>query len=163
MGINFQKNIPAVVLPEGVMCPFNSQNTLFHHDALWGMLIPITTSFRVCDIWRGYWVQVSLCSLHSHDFLQMHGCHLYYHARLLVVLPTCGQAVSADKHAIHRIPQNSPLVGLAKHSVHTIRIVFYWKHLLKAGASSDSIARMQCASAFYGSGSNSQAARLIGV
>jgi hypothetical protein len=58
MGINFQKNIPAVVLPEGVMCPFNSQNTLFHHDALWGMLIPITTSFRVCDIWRGYWVQV---------------------------------------------------------------------------------------------------------
>jgi hypothetical protein len=58
MGINFHKGVPAVALPEGVMCPFNSQNTLFHYDALWGMLIPMTTSFRVCDIWRGYWVQV---------------------------------------------------------------------------------------------------------
>ena len=62
MGIDFDKRSPAVVLPEGLMCPFNSQNTLFGRDALWATLIPITTSFRVCDIWRGYWVQVS-----SHD------------------------------------------------------------------------------------------------
>lgn len=34
------------------MCPWNSQNTLFAKDALWGLLIPITTTFRVCDIWR---------------------------------------------------------------------------------------------------------------
>ncbi|KAF9158097.1 hypothetical protein DFQ26_007973, partial [Actinomortierella ambigua] len=27
------------------------------YDALWGLLLPITVSFRVCDIWRGYWVQ----------------------------------------------------------------------------------------------------------
>ncbi len=57
-----------MVLPEGLMCPFNSQNTLFDQKALWGTLIPITTSFRVCDIWRGYWVQVSalaLCFLSS--------------------------------------------------------------------------------------------------
>ena len=58
MGIDFDKAAPAVVLPEGLMCPFNSQNTLFDQKALWGTLIPITTSFRVCDIWRGYWVQV---------------------------------------------------------------------------------------------------------
>lgn len=59
MGIDFDKKVPGVVLPEGLMCPFNSQNTLFDHDAFWGTLIPQTTSFRVCDIWRGYWVQVS--------------------------------------------------------------------------------------------------------
>ena len=58
MGINFDQKAPGVVLPEGLMCPFNSQNTLFGQEALWGTLIPITTSFRVCDIWRGYWVQV---------------------------------------------------------------------------------------------------------
>ena len=58
MGIDFDKLSPAVVLPEGLMCPFNSQNTLFAKEALWATLIPITTSFRVCDIWRGYWVQV---------------------------------------------------------------------------------------------------------
>ena len=40
------------------MCPWNSQNTLFERDALWGLLIPVTTTFRVCDIWRSYWVQV---------------------------------------------------------------------------------------------------------
>ena len=60
MGIVFDKMSPAVVLPEGLMCPFNSQNTLFGRDALWAMLIPVTTSFRVCDIWRGYWAQVRM-------------------------------------------------------------------------------------------------------
>ena len=39
-------------------CPWNSQNTLFEREALWGLLIPVTTTFRVCDIWRSYWVQV---------------------------------------------------------------------------------------------------------
>ena len=34
-----------------------SQNTVFLHDALWATLIPISTTFRVCDIWRGYWTQ----------------------------------------------------------------------------------------------------------
>lgn len=41
----------------GIMCPFNSQNTIFYYEAFWGLLIPITTSFRVCDIWRGYCTQ----------------------------------------------------------------------------------------------------------
>jgi hypothetical protein len=58
LGVNFQKdNIASVALPEGVFCPWNSQNTLFERDALWGLLIPVTTTFRVCDIWRSYWVQ----------------------------------------------------------------------------------------------------------
>lgn len=53
----FNDFAPPVALPVGTFCPFNSQNTVFHHDALWGMLIPVTTAFRVCDIWRGYWAQ----------------------------------------------------------------------------------------------------------
>ncbi|MDZ4152651.1 STELLO glycosyltransferase family protein, partial [Methylicorpusculum sp.] len=44
-------------LPIGTLCPFNSQNTIFHYQSLWGLLLPVTTSFRVCDIWRGYWAQ----------------------------------------------------------------------------------------------------------
>lgn len=46
-----------IALSCGTMCPFNSQNTFFHYSAFWGLLIPITTSFRVCDIWRGYVTQ----------------------------------------------------------------------------------------------------------
>ncbi|KAF9980620.1 hypothetical protein BGZ65_004878 [Modicella reniformis] len=55
--IKFCKKSPSIRLTPGSFCPFNSQNTLFKHDAFWGLLLPITVSFRVCDIWRGYWVQ----------------------------------------------------------------------------------------------------------
>lgn len=44
-------------LAKDVFCPFNSQNTLFHQKAFWGLYIPSTTAFRVCDIWRGYMTQ----------------------------------------------------------------------------------------------------------
>jgi hypothetical protein len=50
----FFNNRDPVGLPEGVFCPFNSQNTLFHHSAFLGLLLPMTTTFRVCDIWRSY-------------------------------------------------------------------------------------------------------------
>jgi hypothetical protein len=56
LDINFTHAEP-VGLPTGVMCPFNSQNTIFHYEAFWGLLIPVTTRFRVCDIWRGYFAQ----------------------------------------------------------------------------------------------------------
>ncbi|XP_022789850.1 probable glycosyltransferase STELLO1 [Stylophora pistillata] len=55
--VEFDADAPPVVLPPYTMAPFNSQNTLFLNKALWGMLIPITVAFRVCDIWRGYWAQ----------------------------------------------------------------------------------------------------------
>lgn len=51
------------VLPAGVFCPFNTQNTIFSYEAFWGLMIPSTTSFRVCDIWRGYIVQRLLWDL----------------------------------------------------------------------------------------------------
>ena len=55
--VEFAADALPVVLPPNTMAPFNSQNTLFLNKALWGMLIPITVAFRVCDIWRGYWAQ----------------------------------------------------------------------------------------------------------
>jgi len=56
LNISFDPSAP-VSVPAGLMCPWNSQNTLFHDSALWAMLIPTTTTFRVCDIWRSYWAQ----------------------------------------------------------------------------------------------------------
>ncbi|XP_058967256.2 uncharacterized protein [Pocillopora verrucosa] len=55
--VEFAADALPIVLPPNTMAPFNSQNTLFLNKALWGMLIPITVAFRVCDIWRGYWAQ----------------------------------------------------------------------------------------------------------
>jgi hypothetical protein len=63
--INFADNSP-ICLQRGTMAPFNTQNTLFHYQAFWGLLIPVTTAFRVCDIWRGYWVQRMLWEIQAH-------------------------------------------------------------------------------------------------
>lgn len=60
--VYFDKKTPCV-LPEGTFCPFNTQNTIFSYESFWGLMIPSTTSFRVCDIWRGYIVQRLLWDL----------------------------------------------------------------------------------------------------
>ena len=57
LNVTFDMRAPPAFMPPGVFSPFNSQNTLFLYDALWALLIPTTTTFRVCDIWRGYWAQ----------------------------------------------------------------------------------------------------------
>ncbi|KAK6178453.1 hypothetical protein SNE40_013242 [Patella caerulea] len=57
MNVRFDSVAPPVVLPQGVLSPFNSQNTLFLYDAFWAMVIPVTIKFHACDIWRGYWAQ----------------------------------------------------------------------------------------------------------
>jgi hypothetical protein len=53
----FDSRKEPISLPMHTMCPFNSQNTLFYRSAFWALLMPITPSFRVCDIWRSYWMQ----------------------------------------------------------------------------------------------------------
>ena len=60
--VYFDKKDPCV-LPAGVFCPFNTQNTIFSYESFWGLLIPSTISFRVCDIWRSYIVQRLLWDL----------------------------------------------------------------------------------------------------
>lgn len=60
--VYFEKKLPCM-LPKNVFCPFNTQNTFFSYESFWGLLIPSTLSFRVCDIWRGYIVQRLLWDL----------------------------------------------------------------------------------------------------
>ena len=44
-------------LPPGTMAPFNAQATLYHRDAFWGLLLPVTVHGRVADILRSFLVQ----------------------------------------------------------------------------------------------------------
>jgi hypothetical protein len=53
----FDRDASVLALPQGVMAPVNSQNTIFYHSAFWGLLLPITTRWREDDIWRGFWMQ----------------------------------------------------------------------------------------------------------
>lgn len=57
LNVKFDAKAPPVLLPRGTMAPFNSQNTFFLYNSLWATILPITTAFRVCDIWRGYYAQ----------------------------------------------------------------------------------------------------------
>ena len=81
--VEFDKEAPTVLLPPKTMAPFNSQNTLFMNKGLWGMLLPITVAFRVCDIWRGYWAQRLLWDVGSHlsffppNAVQFRNAHSY--------------------------------------------------------------------------------------
>lgn len=81
--ISFLEKEP-LALANGVMAPFNSQNTIFHYQAFWGLIIPAFTPFRVCDIWRGYLVQRllwdiggSLCFT-GPSAIQLRNAHDYY-------------------------------------------------------------------------------------
>ena len=56
-GVDLRATFDKKALPHGIMAPYNTQNTLHLYDAFWGLMIPQTVAFRVCDIWRGYWAQ----------------------------------------------------------------------------------------------------------
>ena len=66
LDVKFDPAAPPVFLPEGVFAPFNSQNTLFHYEALWALYLPITPTIRITDIWRGYWAQRLLWEIGGH-------------------------------------------------------------------------------------------------
>lgn len=53
----FAQGAAPVALPPGTFGPFNAQNTFFTYETLWATVIPQTVEFRVCDIWRAYYVQ----------------------------------------------------------------------------------------------------------
>ncbi|XP_050404791.1 uncharacterized protein LOC126820736 [Patella vulgata] len=57
LNVSFDGYAPPAILPPGVLVPFNSQNTLFLQDVLWALVLPTSVTFRVTDIWRGYWIQ----------------------------------------------------------------------------------------------------------
>ena len=55
--IRFDQNQAPIAVESFTFSPYNTQNTLTYYEAFWGLYLPVTTTFRVCDIWRGFWVQ----------------------------------------------------------------------------------------------------------
>ncbi len=55
--LNFSEKQSKFVLNNGVYCPFNSQNTIWKKLFFWYLYLPVTVSFRVTDILRGYIAQ----------------------------------------------------------------------------------------------------------
>lgn len=61
--IHFDATAPPVAISKGTYTPWNSQNTAIMAQAFWALLIPASAPFRVCDIWRAYFVQRLLWAL----------------------------------------------------------------------------------------------------
>ncbi|CAF2123655.1 BnaA03g19610D [Brassica napus] len=61
--IRFDEHAPKVALPQGVMVPVNSFNTLYHSAAFWGLMLPVSVSSMASDVLRGYWGQRLLWEL----------------------------------------------------------------------------------------------------
>ncbi|KAK4798615.1 hypothetical protein SAY86_030941 [Trapa natans] len=55
--ISFDDHAPKVALPQGVMAPLNSFNTMYHSSAFWGLMLPVSVSSMASDVLRGYWAQ----------------------------------------------------------------------------------------------------------
>jgi hypothetical protein len=53
--MNFASTPPAAVaIPAGTYTPWNAQATLFLNNSFFGLVLPVTVSGRVSDIWRSY-------------------------------------------------------------------------------------------------------------
>eukprot|EP00268_Persea_americana_P069571 TRINITY_DN98_c1_g2_i1.p1 TRINITY_DN98_c1_g2~~TRINITY_DN98_c1_g2_i1.p1 ORF type:complete len:757 (+),score=102.37 TRINITY_DN98_c1_g2_i1:473-2743(+) len=55
--IRFDEEAPKVALPQGMMVPVNSFNTIFHSSAFWALMLPVSVSRMASDVLRGYWAQ----------------------------------------------------------------------------------------------------------
>ncbi|CAM8890152.1 hypothetical protein QQ045_024576 [Rhodiola kirilowii] len=55
--IIFDHRAPKVALPQGLMVPVNSFNTIFHSSAFWALMLPVSVSTMASDVLRGYWAQ----------------------------------------------------------------------------------------------------------
>ncbi|XP_009758553.1 probable glycosyltransferase STELLO1 [Nicotiana sylvestris] len=63
--IIFDEHAPKVALPQGLMVPINSFNTLFHYNAFWSLMLPVSVSTMASDVLRGYWAQRLLWEIGS--------------------------------------------------------------------------------------------------
>ena len=50
-------NTRPLLVPRGVLTPYNAQATLHFQVGFWALLLPITVHGRVSDIWRSYFAQ----------------------------------------------------------------------------------------------------------
>ncbi|CAN4110328.1 unnamed protein product [Withania somnifera] len=57
LDIIFDEHAPKVALPQSLMVPINSFNTLFHYNAFWSLMLPVSVSTMASDVLRGYWAQ----------------------------------------------------------------------------------------------------------
>ncbi|KAJ0042638.1 hypothetical protein Pint_17893 [Pistacia integerrima] len=55
--IRFDDRAPKVALPQGMMVPVNSFNTIYHSSAFWALMLPVSVSTMASDVLRGYWGQ----------------------------------------------------------------------------------------------------------
>ncbi|KAL5137642.1 putative glycosyltransferase STELLO1 [Glycine soja] len=55
--IQFDEHAPKVALPQGMMVPVNSFNTMYHSPAFWALMLPVSVSTMASDVLRGYWGQ----------------------------------------------------------------------------------------------------------
>ncbi|KAK9128726.1 hypothetical protein Syun_017523 [Stephania yunnanensis] len=55
--IRFDERAPKLALPQGVMVPLNSFNTIIHSSAFWALMLPVSVSTMASDVIRGYWAQ----------------------------------------------------------------------------------------------------------
>ena len=54
---NRSKETKPLLVPKGVLTPYNAQATLHLQPSFWALLLPITVHGRVSDIWRSYFAQ----------------------------------------------------------------------------------------------------------
>ncbi|XP_059311611.1 probable glycosyltransferase STELLO1 [Lycium ferocissimum] len=57
LDVTFDEHAPKVALPQSLMVPINSFNTLFHYNAFWSLMLPVSVSTMASDVLRGYWAQ----------------------------------------------------------------------------------------------------------
>ena len=55
--MNFLPVKSTLVIPRGILSPFNAQATLVKKQAFWSLLLPVSVHGRVSDIWRSYFAQ----------------------------------------------------------------------------------------------------------
>ena len=79
-----------VITPDGMFTPYNAQATLHNYPAFWALLLPVTVSGRVSDIWRSYLAQRLFRDV---------GLHLGFFARPLVVHDRSSHSLIGDLKA----------------------------------------------------------------
>lgn len=130
--IRFDKRPRPLIFPSGTMSPYNTQNTVQLYSAFWGLLLPVSTTFRVCDIWRGYWVQRILweldCSLSFTEPLvdQVRNAHNYMKdfAEELDLYAKAGFLVHFLIH--WEAPTNDTIQELISRLAHAMAVAEFW-------------------------------------
>ncbi|GAB4851614.1 sugar transporter-like protein [Ancistrocladus abbreviatus] len=75
--IRFDERAPKVALPQGIMVPVNSFNTLYHSSAFWALMLPVSVSTMASDVLRGYWSQRLLWEIGGYVVVYPSTVHRY--------------------------------------------------------------------------------------